>query len=51
MNFSSHDPAQGALPFAALLHSPPRWKDRTVVVVVSGGNIAPARFRAVTGPA
>ena len=41
----------GALPFAALLHSPPRWKDRTVVAVVSGGNIAPARFRAVTGPA
>jgi threonine dehydratase len=41
----------GALPLAALLHSPPRWKDRTVVAVVSGGNIAPARFRAVTGPA
>jgi len=41
----------GALPFAALLHSPPKWKDRMVVAVVSGGNIAPARFRAVTGPA
>jgi len=41
----------GALPFAALLHSPAKWRDRTVVAVVSGGNIAPARFRAITGPA
>jgi threonine dehydratase len=39
----------GALPFAALLHSPARWKGRTVVAVVSGGNISPERFRAVTG--
>lgn len=39
----------GALPFAALLHSPAKWRDRTVVAVASGGNIAPARFRAITG--
>jgi threonine dehydratase len=41
----------GALPFAALLHSPAKWRDRTVVAVVSGGNITPARFRAITGRA
>jgi threonine dehydratase len=41
----------GALPFAALLHSPEKWRDRTVVAVASGGNIAPARFRAITGRA
>jgi len=39
----------GALPLAALLHSPQKWRDRTVVAVVSGGNIAPQRFRTVTG--
>ncbi|NTU51853.1 MAG: pyridoxal-phosphate dependent enzyme [Candidatus Aminicenantes bacterium] len=37
----------GALPFAAMLHSPAKWAGRTVVAVVSGGNIAPERFRAV----
>jgi threonine dehydratase len=41
----------GALPFAALLHSPAKWRDRTVVAVVSGGNVSPERFRAVAGPA
>jgi len=41
----------GALPFAALLHSPAKWRDRTVVAVVSGGNISPERFRAIIGPA
>ncbi len=39
----------GALAFAALLHSPAKWAGRTIVAVVSGGNIAPERFRAVTG--
>jgi threonine dehydratase len=39
----------GALPVAALLHSPARWAGRTVVLVASGGNISPERFRAVTG--
>jgi threonine dehydratase len=39
----------GALPFAALLHEPSRWAGRTVVAVVSGGNISPERFREVTG--
>jgi threonine dehydratase len=37
----------GALPFAALLRSPGKWAGRTVVAVVSGGNIAPERFRAI----
>lgn len=37
----------GALPFAALLCSPDKWKGRTVVAVVSGGNIAPERFREI----
>ena len=41
----------GALPFAALLHSPAKWRDRTVVAVVSGGNVSPERFRAITGRA
>jgi threonine dehydratase len=41
----------GALPFAALLHSPAKWRDRTVVAVVSGGNVSPDRFREVAGPA
>jgi threonine dehydratase len=41
----------GALPFAALLHSPAKWRDRTVVAVVSGGNVSPERFRAIAGPA
>lgn len=39
----------GALPFAALLHEPARWAGRSVVAVVSGGNISAARFREVTG--
>jgi threonine dehydratase len=39
----------GALPFAALLRDPGRYAGRTVVAVVSGGNIAPERFRAVVG--
>lgn len=39
----------GALPFAALLHEPGRWAGRSVVAVVSGGNISAARFREVTG--
>jgi threonine dehydratase len=39
----------GALPFAAMLHSPAKWAGRTVVAVVSGGNIATERFRAVVG--
>lgn len=39
----------GALPFAALLRSPEQWAGRTVVLVASGGNISPERFRAVTG--
>jgi len=39
----------GALPFAALLHAAGRSAGRTVVAVVSGGNIAPERFRNVTG--
>jgi threonine dehydratase len=39
----------GALPFAALLHAPARWTGRTVVAVVSGGNIDPERFRRITG--
>jgi threonine dehydratase len=37
----------GALPLAAMLHAPAKWAGRTVVAVVSGGNIAPGRFRAV----
>ena len=37
----------GALPLAAMLHAPAKWAGRTVVAVVSGGNIAPERFRAV----
>ncbi len=37
----------GALPFAALLRDPGKWAGRTVVAVVSGGNIAPERFRAI----
>jgi threonine dehydratase len=41
----------GALPFAALLHAPAKWRDRTVVAIVSGGNVSPERFRAITGPA
>ena len=41
----------GALPFAALLKSPAKWRDRTVVAIVSGGNVSPERFRAIAGPA
>jgi threonine dehydratase len=41
----------GALPFAALLHSPAKWRDRTVVAVVSGGNVSSERFRAIAGRA
>ena len=37
----------GALPLAALLKEPEKWAGRTVVAVVSGGNISPERFRAV----
>ena len=39
----------GALPFAALLQSPRARAGRTVVAVVSGGNIAVERFREITG--
>jgi threonine dehydratase len=39
----------GALPFAALLRAPSAWAGRTVVAVVSGGNIAPERFRKIIG--
>ncbi|MGB8957430.1 MAG: threonine/serine dehydratase [Candidatus Aminicenantales bacterium] len=39
----------GALPFAALLRSPAERAGRTVVAVVSGGNIAVERFREITG--
>ena len=39
----------GALPFAAILRSPATWTGRTVVAVVSGGNISPERFAEVTG--
>ncbi len=39
----------GALPFAALLHRPAAWAGRRVVALVSGGNIAPERFREITG--
>jgi threonine dehydratase len=39
----------GALPVAALLAAPGAFRGRTVVVVVSGGNIAPDGFRAATG--
>ena len=38
----------GALPLAALLLSPGSFRGRTVVTVVSGKNIDPVRFRAVT---
>jgi threonine dehydratase len=37
----------GALPLAAMLRAPAKWAGRTVVAVVSGGNVAPGRFRAV----
>ncbi len=39
----------GALPFAALLRSPSGHAGRTVVAVVSGGNVAVERFREITG--
>ena len=39
----------GVLPFSALLEFPLKFRGRTVVAVVSGANIAPDRFRAVTG--
>jgi threonine dehydratase len=39
----------GALPFAALLHAPEAYRGRAVLAVVSGQNIAPERFREVTG--
>jgi len=39
----------GALPLAALLEFPRTFAGRSVVAVVSGANIAPERFRAVTG--
>ncbi len=39
----------GALPFAALLHRPGGRAGRRIVALVSGGNIAPGRFREITG--
>ena len=39
----------GALPLAALRKSAPRFRGRTVVLVVSGGNIDPFRFRKIVG--
>ncbi len=39
----------GALPLAGLLASPGPFRGRTVVLVTSGGNIAPQRFREVAG--
>ncbi len=41
--------AAGALPVAALLHTPDPFRGKTVVAVVSGMNISPDRFAAVTG--
>jgi threonine dehydratase len=34
----------GALPLAAMLQAPGLWRGRTVVLVVSGGNVSPGRF-------
>jgi threonine dehydratase len=39
----------GALPFAALLRAPASRAGRTVVAIVSGGNISAERFRETTG--
>jgi threonine dehydratase len=39
----------GALPVAALLRPAPLRAGRTVVAVVSGGNVAAERFREITG--
>jgi threonine dehydratase len=39
----------GALPVAGLLSFPDAFRGRTVVLVVSGRNIAPERFRQATG--
>lgn len=39
----------GALPLAALLHRRSTWAGRTVVTVVSGGNVSTERFREITG--
>jgi len=39
----------GALPLAGLLARPGEFSGRNVVLVVSGRNIAPDRFRAATG--
>ena len=39
----------GALPAAGLLSSPEMFRGRTVLLIASGRNIAPERFRAVTG--
>lgn len=39
----------GALPFAALLHAPASRSGRKIVAFVSGGNIGPERFSAITG--
>lgn len=41
----------GALPLAALLHSPALWRGRTVVVVASGGNVSPERFTEIVAGA
>jgi len=39
----------GALPLAALLKFAGRFKNRTVVLVVSGGNISPILFKKIAG--
>ncbi|HVP89862.1 MAG TPA: pyridoxal-phosphate dependent enzyme [Terriglobales bacterium] len=39
----------GALPAAGLLSSPEAFRGRTVLLLASGRNIAPDRFRAITG--
>jgi threonine dehydratase len=39
----------GALPVAGLLRFPDAFRDRTVLLVVSGRNIAPERFRELPG--
>ncbi len=41
----------GALPLAAMLHAPGLLRGRTVVLVVSGGNISPRRFAGIVAGA
>jgi threonine dehydratase len=41
--------AAGALPVAALLHSPGIFRGKKIVAVVSGMNISPERFSEITG--